>query len=90
MEELYLPTLHTFENGNVFTGSLGALRFKVTPNVVMRSAKEIDPEGSSMTAQYWHGPFCFEKSEIEGEKTFPMTEKGKAAMQAWLLVHIPG
>ena len=33
MEELFLPVLHSFENNNVFTGSYGALRFKVTPAI---------------------------------------------------------
>ena len=27
---IYLPTLHTFAMNNVFTGSAGALRFKLT------------------------------------------------------------
>ena len=31
MEELFLPVLHSFENNNVFTGSYGALRFKIKP-----------------------------------------------------------
>ena len=28
MEDLFLPTLHTFENNNIFTGSWGELRFR--------------------------------------------------------------
>ena len=31
---IYLPTLHTFAMDNEFTGSAGALRFKITPQVV--------------------------------------------------------
>ena len=40
MEELFLPVLHSFENNNVFTGSYGALRFKVTPAITMKNPKE--------------------------------------------------
>ena len=40
MEEIFLPVLHSFENNNVFTGSYGALRFKVTPAITMKK-----PEG---------------------------------------------
>lgn len=87
MNEIYLPTLHTFENGNIFTGSLGLLRFRAKPNVTMRNPKEVDMEASSITVEYWHGQFCYEKSEMEGEKTFPMSEEGREAMRAWLWEH---
>ena len=46
--------------------------------------KEVDMEQSSITAQYWHGPFCYEKSTVEGEETFPMTDDGRLAMKTWL------
>ena len=46
MEELFLPVLHSFENNNVFTGSYGALRFKVTPAITMKNPKEVDMEAS--------------------------------------------
>ena len=85
MEELFLPTLHTFAMKNVFTGSKGMLRFKVVPNVVMATAKEVDFEKSDMFVEYWHGLFCYEKSEMEGSETFPMTEEGREAMRSWLL-----
>ena len=41
MEPLFLPVLHSFENNNIFTGSYGKLRFRVTPNIVMLTQKEI-------------------------------------------------
>ncbi len=84
MEKLFIPTLHTFAMNNIFTGSCGLFRFRAKPNVVMATAKEVDFEQSTILAEYWHGPFCYEKSEIEGSQTFPMTEEGKADMQNWL------
>lgn len=84
MAELFIPTLHTFAMDNLFTGSCGMLRFRLKPQVVKASAKEVDFENSTIDAEYWHGPFCYEKSEVEGRETFPLTEDGIAAMKAWL------
>ena len=84
MAELFVPTLHTFAMKNLFTGSLGMFRFRAKPNVVMATAKEVDFEQSSITVEYWHGLFCYEKSEMEGSETFPMTEQGRQDMIAWL------
>ena len=88
MAELFLPTLHTFAMKNTFTGSFGALRFKVVPEVVMATPKEVDMENSSITVEYWHGPFCYEKSEMEGKETFPMSEEGRLVMKKFLEDHI--
>ena len=88
MAELFLPTLHTFAMKNTFTGSFGALRFKVVPEVVMATPKEVDMENSSITVEYWHGPFCYEKSEMEGKMEFPMTEEGRLSMKKFLEDHI--
>lgn len=84
MEPLFLPTLHTFAMNNIFTGSYGLLRFRAVPNVIMRTPKEVDMEQSSIHVEYWHGLYCYEKSQMEGEATFPMSEKGREAMLAWL------
>ena len=84
MAELFLPTLHTFAMKNSFTGSCGLFRFRVVPNVVMATPKEVDFEQSTMVAEFWHGLYCYEKSTMEGEQTFPMTEEGREAMLQWL------
>ena len=85
MIELFIPTLHTFAMNNIFTGSFGALRFRIVPDVVkLEGSKEIDFAQSTIMAEFWHGPYCYEKSEMEGKETFPMTEEGRLAMKAWL------
>ena len=84
MADIYIPTLHTFAMKNEFTGSCGMLRFKIHPNVEMATPKEVDFEKSSITAELWHGLFCYEKSTVEATETFPMTEEGRMAMKAWL------
>ena len=87
MEDLFLPTLHTFENDNIFTGSWGSLRFKITPNIVKKTPKEVDMEPSSMHAELWHGIFCYEKSDMEAEETFPLSAEGREALYNWLKEH---
>ena len=84
MEPLFLPTLHTFAMNHIFTGSYGLLRFRAVPNVIMRTPKEVDMEQSSIHVEYWHGLYCYEKSQMEGEATFPMSEEGRSAMLSWL------
>lgn len=85
MADLFIPTLHTFAMNNIFTGSCGDFRFRAKPEVVKQpGSKEVDMENSSILAEYWHGPFCYEKSEMEGMQVFPMSEEGRAAMKKWL------
>ena len=84
MADIFLPTLHTFAMDNLFTGSCGNLRFRIVPNVEKLTPKEVDMEKSTIYAQYWYGPLCYEKSQMEGERTFPMTEEGRLALKAWL------
>ena len=88
MTDLFIPTLHTFPMNNPFTGSCGLFRFRAVPNVVKKTQKEVDMEASSITAEFWHGPFCYEKSEMEGSQTYPMSEEGRQALKAWLEAHI--
>lgn len=84
MEKLFIPTLHTFAMNNIFTGSLGEFRFRAAPQIVMATPKEVDFEKSTILAEYWHGLYCYEKSTMEGEKTFPLSAQGREDLIAWL------
>ena len=84
MKEVFVPVLHWFDAKNSFSGSCGDFRFMIKPNVVMATPKEVDFAASSIHAEFWHGPYCYEKSKMEGEATFPMSEEGRLAMKAWL------
>lgn len=88
MAELFLPTLHTFAMNNIFTGSMGAFRFRAEPQVVMATPKEVDYGASRIRVEFWHGPLCYEKSTMEGERTFSMTEEGRTEMLQWLTENI--
>ena len=54
----------------------------------MKNPKEVDMEASSMLCELWHGPFCYEKSEMEAQETFPLSEEGKENILQFLLSHI--
>ena len=85
MNEIFIPTLHTFAMKNTFTGSCGQLRFKITPNVVkVENSKEVDFNASSIDVEIWDGPYCYEKSQIKEKKTFPMSETGREAIRSYL------
>lgn len=88
MAELFIPTLHTFAMKNTFTGSLGLFRFRAVPKVEMKTPKEVDFEASSIVVEYWHGLFCYEKSQMEGQAEFPLSEQGRADLIDWLMAHV--
>ena len=84
MKEVFLPTLHWFAMKNPFTGSCGEFRFRAVPDVTMATAKEVDFDASSIKCEFWHGLFCYEKSTMEGERRFPLSEEGCLDMKLWL------
>ncbi len=84
MVDIYIPTLLTFANNNIFTGSCGNMRFRIVPNITMATPKEVDMEASSMTVEIWRGEKCYELSEMEQTQTFPLSEEGRQAMKTWL------
>lgn len=88
MEKLFIPTLHTFAMNNIFTGSLGLFRFRAAPNIIMATPKEVDFEKSDIHVEFWHGLYCYEKSQMEGEKTFPLSDAGRQEMIDWLEAQI--
>ena len=87
-EKIFLPVLHSFENGNVFTGSYGMLRFKITPHITMKTQKEVDFENSTMDCEVWYGMLCYEKSEIVDKKNFALSTEARGEMRLWLEEHI--
>ena len=87
-KEIFLPTLHWFAMTNTFSGSWGDFRFMARPNVIMATPKEVDFEQSTITCEYWHGKLCYELSEMEEKREFPLTEEGRQEMMDWLLANI--
>ena len=50
--------------------------------------KEVNFDESSMKCECWHGEYCYEKSQIEDEKTFPLNEAAYHEMYDWISAHI--
>ncbi len=73
MEELFLPVLSHFQNENMWTSSVGNLRYKVVP------------AGEELTVEVWRGPWCYEFSQVEENRKFPLTEEGLGELRAWVL-----
>ena len=71
MEPLFLPVLHSFENNNIFTGSFGALRFRVTPSIVMLNQKEVNFDESSMNASAGTANTATKKARWKTKKSPP-------------------
>jgi len=84
MESVFLPTLHSFRMGNVFTGSSGNLRFRAAPVSSELLPADPDSKVNAIHAEYWHGLFCYEKSQIEESADFPLTVEGLEQMRQWL------
>jgi hypothetical protein len=79
-KHFYLPNLHTFQNDNVFHGSLGKLRFRV------RTQKGTPEQGEApgIGALCWYGDYCLAESEVVAESWFPLTEEGYEQVIDWL------
>ncbi|WP_297209080.1 hypothetical protein [uncultured Flavonifractor sp.] len=77
-EELFLPVLSHFENGNFWTASGGRMRYRVDP------VKEGDA-WTALTAQVWEGPWNLTDSTVEESVSFPLSEEGLNALRAWAL-----
>lgn len=71
---IYIPVQKAFENGNSFTGSAGQLRFLLEPQ----------KEEKLIRARIWYGEYCFEKSEVAGEQSFPLSDEGRMQLRDWL------
>ena len=75
-EELFLPVLSHFENGNFWTASGGRMRYRVDPDT---------GEALHLTAKVWEGPWSMADSPVEETAQFPLSEAGLEELRAWAL-----
>ncbi len=80
MSALFIPTLSHWQLGNCWSGSLGRASYYVTP----RTREEGDESIPELFAEVWTGPLCYELSQAEDSRTFPVTQEGLEEMTAWL------
>ena len=74
MDELFLPVLSHFENGNFWTASGGRMRYRVDPE---------PGEEPQLAARVWEGPWSLADSPVEEEARFPLSEAGLEELRAW-------
>ena len=75
MDDMYIPNFMSFHNENTFLGSWHGLRFKLTPDIGEMTIR----------AEYWFGPLCYEKSKMDGERMFALSDQGIEEMREFLL-----
>ena len=73
MEELFLPVLSHFQNGNFWSASAGRMNYRVTP------------DGDRLTAEVWEGPWCYQLSRVEEQREFPLDEGGLSELRDWIV-----
>ena len=78
MNDIHIPTLLFWENGNSWYGSKGLARFFIKP------VKNEQEGRTDLTIELWKGPLTKELSEIIATAAFPMGEEGLEQVTAWL------
>ena len=76
VQELFLPVLSHFENGNFWTASGGRMRYRVDPE---------PGEEPQLAARVWEGPWSLADSPVEETAQFPLSEAGLEELRAWAL-----
>lgn len=77
MDQIFMPVLSHFQNGNPWTASAGRLRFRILPDTPQ------DGE-STLTVEVWEGPWAYEFSTVEETATFPLSQEGLETIPAYL------
>lgn len=78
MGRLFIPTLSHWQNKNIWSGSLGAGNYYITPQ------EEVDGVPTRLRVQVWGGKLCYELASPETEESFPLSEEGLAQLERWL------
>ena len=85
MNDIFIPTMLFWENGNSWYGSKGLTRFFIQP--VKHEPPEEDSHGEAYTtldAEVWKGPLTKALSEGLATASFPLSEEGLEQISAWL------
>lgn len=82
MNEIMIPTLLFWENGNDWYGSKGNARFYIKPETT--ESGDDRPDTQTLEVELWRGPFEKALSEILETASFPLSEDGLAQIVAWL------
>lgn len=83
MNEIIIPTLLFWENGNTWYGSKGNTRFFIQP-VTPAPEEGQEAPAPSLQVEVWPGPLTKELSQVTDTASFPLSQEGLEALTAWL------
>ena len=78
MNNIHIPALLFWENGNSWYGSLENARFYIRPE-----ASE-EGEDKRLSIRLWQGALAMELSTIIASASFPLSEEGLVLAAQWL------
>ena len=84
MNEITIPTLLFWENGNTWYGSKGNARFYIQPATPAQEEGQSDPPGPQLEAELWPGPLTKALSQVTARAAFPLSQAGLEQLTAWL------
>lgn len=85
MNDIFLPTMLFWENGNTWYGSKGQARFFIQTQ--RHDPPEEAPDSKPYTTlevELWKGPLTKALSEIAATASFPLSEEGLVQTAQWL------
>lgn len=83
MNEIMIPTLLFWENGNTWYGSKGNTRFFIQPITPPVEEGQAAPS-PVLQAEVWPGPLTKQLSQVIASASFPLSEEGLGQLTAWL------
>ena len=83
MNEILIPTLLFWENGNTWYGSKGTARFFIQPVTPPQEEGQPAPV-TVLQAELWRGPLTKQLSSILARASFPLSQDGLAQLERWL------
>ncbi|OUQ81657.1 hypothetical protein [Flavonifractor sp. An100] len=84
MNEILIPTLLFWKNGNTWYGSKGNARFFIQPVTPPQQEEQPTTPDPVLQAELWPGPLCKELSQVIATASFPLSEEGLGQLTQWL------
>ena len=86
MNDIQIPTMLFWENGNSWYGSSGMARFFIRPVKHEPTEETPDiPAHTTLDIELWKGPYTKALSDILDTASFPLSEEGLEETVKWLI-----
>ena len=84
MNDILIPTLLFWENGNTWYGSKGNARFFIQPVTPPQPEEQAAAPEPVLQVELWPGPLSKELSQVIATASFPLSEEGLNQLTHWL------